>query len=171
MIHTNRLVIKPYCDQDQESMIELLTNEGVKKTFMIPDFSCKEQAIAMFLKLKDMSSSEEHYERGIYLNNHLIGFVNDVEIDDKSIELGYVIHPDHHNHGYATEVLQAVIKDLFQRGYDEVLTGAFDTNHASIRVMEKCGMKRIDKVDEIPYHGETHHCIYYSIRKENKNEA
>lgn len=163
-IKTQRLEMKPYSDADQEKMIELLTNEIIKKTYMIPDFTSREQAIQMFYKIKDYALSEEHYEAGIYLENELIGFVNDVEIEEKTIEIGYVVHPDYHNRGYATECLQAVIEDLHKRGFEQVVTGAFEENEASIRVMRKCGMVLVDKVDDITYQGKIHHCVYYSSK-------
>ena len=162
-IKTKRLEIKPYEDSDQTAMIELLTHEDIKKTFMIPDFQTDDDAIAMFHKLKDDSYSKDHFERGIYLNQSLIGFVNDVGISDGSIELGYVIHPAHSNKGYATEMFSAVIEDLFQKGYREIVAGAFEENAASFKVMEKCGMKKMPKEEDITYRGITHHCYYYSI--------
>lgn len=168
MITTERLVLKPYCDKDMDRMIELLTNEKIKETFMIHDFKSRQEAEKMFWKLQENSLSEEHYEFGIYLENELIGFINDVEIEGKKIELGYVIQPDFHNKGYATEVLRAAIKDLFEKGFEEVITGAFVSNIASCRVMEKCGMVRIDKEEDIEYHGKVHHCIYYAIKKNRK---
>lgn len=165
-IKTKRLEIKPYQDADQAAMIELLTNQEIKETFMIPDFQTEEAAIAMFHKLKAYSYSDEHYERGIYLNQQLIGFVNDVDVADGSIELGYVIHPAHKNMGYASEMLKAVIEDLFLHGYRQVVAGAFEENIASFQVMQKCGMKRIQKEDDINYRGVTHHCSYYSISRD-----
>lgn len=163
MIKTERLVIRAYSDQDQEDMIALLTNETIKKTFMIPDLQTREDAIMMFKKLQLNAKSRNHYEFGIYLKDHLIGFVNDVFFSEVKIELGYVIHPAYHKQGYATEVLQAVIKDLFHKGIQEIVTGAFATNSASLRVMEKCGMHRIAIEDDIFYRGETQHCVYYAI--------
>lgn len=162
MIKTQRLTLKPYEDADQEVMLELLTNEKVKETFMIPDFHSKEEVVALFQKLKDNALSKSHYERGIYLHNTLIGFINDVEIKGNKIELGYVIHPTHHNKGYATEALDAAIGDLLQKGFSEVIAGTFEKNIASYRVMEKCGMSRIDREEDIEYKGVLYHCIYYS---------
>lgn len=66
MIRTLRLTINPYRDQDQEKMIELLTNSIIKETFIIPDFKTKEEAVKMFEKLKAYSFDPYHYERGIY---------------------------------------------------------------------------------------------------------
>jgi RimJ/RimL family protein N-acetyltransferase len=168
MLTTKRLIIKSYTDDDEARMVELLTNDKIKEGFMIPDFSSREEAVRMFKKLQKISYSPEHYEYGIYLQDDLIGFVNDVEIEDGAIEIGYVIHPDYHNQGYATEMLTAVIQDLFQKGYHEVIAAAFESNPASFRVMEKSGMKRIKKTEEIFYHGQNHPCIFYSIKSDEK---
>ncbi len=163
MITTERLVIKPYDDNDEDRMVNLITNEAIKKTYMIPDFGSREEAIAMFKKLQKYSCSNERYEFGIYKQNELIGFVNDVNIESDSIEIGYVIHPNFHNNGYASEMLSSVIEDLFQKGFYTVIAGAFETNKASCRVMEKSGMKRIEKETDVFYHNKRQHCIYYSI--------
>ena len=88
-----------------------------------------------------------------------------MEVNDKSIELGYLIHPDFHGKGYMTEVLTALIPDLFSLGYEEVVCGAFQENPASLRVMEKSGMTRMEKIDEIEYRGKIHRCIYYSAKR------
>ena len=165
-IKTKRLEIKPYDDSDQPAMIELLTHEDIKETFMIPDFKTEDDAIAMFRKLKGYSYSKDHFERGIYLNQELIGFVNDVGISDGSIELGYVIHPMYKNQGYASEMLKSVIEYLFQNGFRRIEAGAFEKNAASFKVMENCGMKRMFKEEDITYRGITHHCLYYGIDRE-----
>lgn len=167
VIKTKRLEIKPFQDTDQTAMIELLTNQEIKESFMIPNFQTEEEAIGMFKKLQAFSYSDEHYERGIYLNHQLIGFVNDVEIGDGVIELGYVIHPMQKNMGYATEMLKAVIDELFRKGFHQIVAGAFEDNAASIKVMQKCGMSKIPKEDDICYHGILHHCYYYAIYQGN----
>lgn len=162
-IETSRLEIKPYRESDQMEMIELLTNREIKKGFIIPDFQTEEEIIGMVKKLQKFSFSDDHFERGIYLHDCLIGFVNDVEIENDVIELGYVIHPAFHNKGYATEMLKAVIDELFCSGFSKIVTGAFDDNIASIQVMRKCGMSKMDKEEDIFYGGRKQHCVYYAI--------
>lgn len=163
MIKTKRLLIQPYCDDDENAMIELLTNHEIKETYIIPDFNSIEDAKDYFRKLLSYSKSSSHYERGIYFNNRLIGFVNDVYIDDKTIEIGYVIHPNYHNRGFATEALKAVIDDLLFLGFQSILTCAFESNLPSFRVMEKCGMKMIDKTITIFHQNKNQRCLYYSF--------
>lgn len=163
IIKTAHLEIKPYDDSDQADMIEILTNIDIKRSFMIPDFETETDAINMFKKLQEYSYLDTHFERGIYLNAQLIGFVNDVEIEGSVIELGYVIHPAFSCKGFATEVLKSVIDELFQNGFTQIVTGAFDDNVASIRVMNKCGMKKIPREENISYRGIMHHCVYYAV--------
>nr|AMP50866.1 acetyltransf_3 [uncultured bacterium] len=164
-IQTQRLTLKPYDASDLPALEALLTNADIKKTFMIPDFASPEKLRAMAEKLLEFSLSDAHFERGIYLGDTLIGFINDVEISGGDIELGYVIHPAWQGRGYATEALQAAISTLFHAGFTRVMTGAFEGNAASIRVMRKCGMVKLEKEDDIQYAGKTQHCVYYAITK------
>ena len=167
MLQTARLIIKKITEGDQESALDLLTNGTIKKTYMLPDFEKREDAVPLFRRIMELSQGDQRYVRGIYLNDHLIGYSNEVEVVEKSIELGYLIHPDYHGKGYMTEALVALIPALFALGYEEVVCGAFEENPASLRVMAKAGMTLLDKTDEIEYRGKMHRCIYYSARKGN----
>ena len=44
-----------------------------------------------------------------------------------------------------------------------VKAGAFEENLASMRVMEKSGMHRIQQEDTIEYRGKVHRCFNYEI--------
>ena len=72
MITTERLILRAIGDYDQEDMIDILTNEEVGKTFMIPDFKSREEEVKLFQVLKRLSESEERFVYGIYLENKLI---------------------------------------------------------------------------------------------------
>lgn len=164
MIKTERLIIKSYSETDRADMLALLTEPKIKETYMIPDFQSDEDADNMFEKLLRWSHSAEHFEKGIYFENRLIGFINDVEIDGKnSIELGYVIHPNFWNRGFAAEALSVAIKILFACGFRAVCAAAFVENPASIRVMEKCGMMKTERTEKIMYREKEHECVYYTI--------
>lgn len=155
------VVLRKILPGDRERMLDILTSEKVNKTYMIPDFPNREAALPLFHRLMDMSENGSRYVRAIALEDSLIGFVNQVEITDTAIELGYVIHPDFHGKGYMTQALKLATEEVFAKGLREVITGAFSTNAASIRVMEKCAMARLDKTDQIEYRGINHTCVYY----------
>jgi RimJ/RimL family protein N-acetyltransferase len=163
MIQPNRLIINQYSDQADLSRIHLLMNPIVHKSYVIPDFNSFDEASRFFHKLMAYSHSSEHYEYGIYYQKQLIGFINDVDIEEDSIEIGYVIHPNYHNMGFATEMLKAVIDDLFHKGYKTIYTCAFDFNTPSFRVMEKCGMKRINRKMTMMHQDKLQTCLYYAI--------
>lgn len=150
---------------DEAALMELLTSNEIKKTYMLPDFDQREDAIPLARRLMQLSCDNTHFVRGMDENGTLVGFLNDVEIKNGAIELGYVVHPAHWGKGYATAALKLAIAQLFQTGYREVICGAFEENPASLRVMEKAGMRRIEMSEEIEYRGKLHRCVYYSTEK------
>lgn len=150
---------------DETELVELLTNGQIKQTYMLPDFVRKEDAIPLARRLMALSREENRFVRGMEEAGTLVGFLNDVEIREGSVELGYVVHPNHWGKGFATAALTLAIKDLFHLGYREILCGAFSENPASLRVMEKAGMQKTEKTDEIEYRGQIHQCVYYSIKQ------
>ena len=163
-IKTERLILRSMCDTDCDDVCSLLTNKQIAKTYMLPDFKSREEEIELFNLLKNLSIDPDRFVYGIDLGGRIIGFINDVEISDDSIELGFVIHPDHHNKGYATETLTHAIDTLHDMGYTTVKTGAFECNLASRRVMEKAGMRRLDSTEEIEYRGVVRKCIMFEKR-------
>lgn len=165
-LETDRLVLRPFWEADREQAIRLLRNDEISKTYMLPEFEDDSAAESVFRHLLSLSQQEHHFVRAICREKRLIGFLNDVEIRDGTVELGYVIQPDDQNQGYATEALTASIWELFRRGYAAIQAGYFEENPASGRVMEKSGMHPISKTDEIEYRGNVHHCLYYEIKKE-----
>lgn len=162
---TEDLHIHPFRETDRGAMGRILTDRQVAQTYMLPDFDSEAAVDRLFARFRELSQRDDRYVAGIYLGEELVGFLNDVEVRDGRIELGYVIAPQHWNKGYATQMLQGAVKDLFDRGYGEVVAGAFVENTASIRVMVKAGMTKIPLEEDIDYRGVCHHCLYYSKKK------
>ena len=162
-IVTEQLCLQTFLDRDMDDAVEILYNEEIKKTYMVPDFADREQAVRLFERLKTMSQSGEHFVYAIRYGDKLIGFINEVDKEDHMIEVGYVIHPVWQNKGFATQALQASIEELFRMGYFAVRAGIFEGNTASRRVIEKCGMRQIPAEEEIEYRGKRHRCIYFEV--------
>ncbi|HET9859645.1 MAG TPA: GNAT family protein [Nocardioidaceae bacterium] len=58
-------------------------------------------------------------------------------------ELGWVLHPDHAGHGYATEAVRELIRLCFEDlRLRRVTANCFAGNDASWRLMERVGMRR-----------------------------
>ena len=94
---TQRLEVKYLSVKDREAVIDLLTDDQVKKFYMLPDFSAREEAVPLFERLTALSLGEDRLVAGIFLNDAFIGIMNEVEIKDKRIELGYALLPKFHN--------------------------------------------------------------------------
>ena len=160
-----KITLRPICGNDQDDMVELLTNEQIKKTYMIPDFTSKDEAIALFQRLCTLSQTEGRFVHGIDFGGKLVGLINDVGIQDGQVEMGYAIHPDYSNRGFATQALKSAIQKVFDAGYQTVKAAAFEGNLASMRVMEKSGMTLTDEEEIVEYHGKVHHCVCYEITR------
>lgn len=160
---TKNLVLKSIEDDDRNDVFSVFENALVGKTYMIPVFPDDEAREKFFLRLKENTLKTTRFCYGIYCNKSFIGLLNDVDVKNDEIEVGYCLHPDVWNRGYATEALEAAIKELFRMGYKTVVAAHFIENSASGRVMQKCGMTRINREEVIEYKGVKHQCIYYAI--------
>ena len=164
-IETERLKLMPLEESACSGVVRLLTDKTVGKTYMLPEFRSNSEVEALFTRLQNLSKGQDKFVVGIYLGTECIGIMNETEVVDKQIELGYAILPEYHNQGFATEALKAAIRWLLDRGFERVITGAFQENAASIRVMVKSGMKPVGRHDQIEYRGATHQCVYYMAEK------
>lgn len=164
-IKTDRLELKAISPDSRDALVELLTDNTVKQTYILPEFDSVEAAQKLAQRLMDLSRNEERYVAGIYLGESLIGILNETEVAGEQIEIGYALLPRYYNQGYCTEALGCAIKYFSTHGFREVVAGAFSENAASIRVMEKNGMEKLPWTDEIEYRGKVHTCVYYVSKK------
>jgi ribosomal-protein-alanine N-acetyltransferase len=75
--------------------------------------------------------------------NKLIGRISLFKLDDyrRMADLVWYIMPSVRGKGYMTEAVSAVVKYLFEIGFERIEAFADADNIASIRVMEKIGMQ------------------------------
>lgn len=58
-------------------------------------------------------------------------------------QLGYIFDPAYGGHGYASEAVTAMVAHAFDRlGVRRITAGCFADNLASVRILEKVGMRR-----------------------------
>jgi ribosomal-protein-alanine N-acetyltransferase len=74
------------------------------------------------------------------------GFMGKQPEKGESIELGYGVHPDFRNRGYATEATRALVEwGLSQPAVGRVIAKCDPANAPSVRVLEKIGMTRLGR--------------------------
>lgn len=68
------------------------------------------------------------------------------------VEIGYGIIPEAQNKGFGTEAVKGILDWAFSFGQvDKVIAECLVENKASIKVLEKLGMERIDSKDGMLY--------------------
>ncbi len=167
---TERLVLKALEERDRQPFLRMAADARVTKTYMMPDLADADRAYAFFSRMRALSLSDARFVYGIFLDNALIGFLNDCGLDDAQTELGYFIAPECWNRGYATEALRAAVGELFRMGCAFVTAGYFEDNTASCRVMEKCGMLPLERESRVDYRGTSHRCLYCGVRRPREAE-
>jgi ribosomal-protein-alanine N-acetyltransferase len=68
--------------------------------------------------------------------------------DPPELQLLYGLRPTHWGHGFATEAARAALARGFELGMDPIVAAADRPNVASIRVMERLGMRRDRTTDD-----------------------
>ena len=160
------ITLRPFAPDDAEAVMDMLMDDRVKQTYMVPDFASREKAKPLFDRLMALSHDESRFVRAISADGKAVGMIHDVDISGGVVEVGYAIDSRHWGRGYATRALQSAMEALFDRGFETVKAAAFEENTASFRVMEKAGMVKTTQAEEIQYRGKNHRCIYY---EKNKN--
>lgn len=99
--------------------------------------------------VEDSLANFELYGYGIWLvfergNDSLAGFAGFLRSQEGTPTLIYGIHPDHWGCGYATEAASAVLSYALENlALPKVRADVDEPNVASVRVLEKLGMRRI----------------------------
>ncbi|MBM0207175.1 GNAT family N-acetyltransferase [Micromonospora sp. STR1s_5] len=81
-------------------------------------------------------------------------------------ELGWVLHPEHAGHGFATEAVRELLRLCFKDlGLRRVTAICFAANDASLRLMERVGMRRefYTVRDSLHRSGEWLDCLGYAL--------
>ncbi|MBP5207492.1 MAG: GNAT family N-acetyltransferase [Clostridia bacterium] len=166
-IITQRLKFSPLRRCDKDDLIGMLTDQRISETYMVPDLQSEQSRNAMFDRFFEFTASADRFAYGIYADGRLVGVIHEVDAGEGWVELGYFIKTAENGKGYATEALRAAVGELFSQGYMTVRAAAFEENEASLRVMEKCGMKRTGQTETVSYRDRDRVCVCCAI---NKNE-
>lgn len=150
ILKTKRLHFRPFVEEDLEMLHELYSDPEVTELI--------KTALELFMKkitkasvkemLKGFIESQKKYgfSKWAAFENKTGDFVGRIGLslteDPKTASIGYILHKRHWGKGYSTEATKAIIKWAFKNTNLETIIAATTPEHkASIRVMEKSGMK------------------------------
>ena len=90
--------------------------------------------------------------------------------DWRFVDLGWILHADHHGKGYATEAARAIVDHAFGTlGLDELIAHMADEHVASRRVAERLGMEFFHAQPYERNLGKTH--LFHRLTPETWNRA
>lgn len=147
LLETNRLILRPFINEDAESMFKNWASDDEVTKFM--NWATQHKIEETENTIKSWMSryvNESFYNWALEdkLTSQNIGFISVVSCDDtvKKAELGFGIGKKWWHKGIMAEALGAVIKYLFGEVGVNRIQACHDTNNPnSGRVMQKCGMK------------------------------
>ena len=148
-LETPRLFLRPFEDGDFEALYAIHSREDVTR-FLDWEPPSRDDVRALLNRIKPMTAIDP---TGDALRLAALLREDRTLIGDFSLwrvtrehgegEIGFVMHPDHHGHGYATEASLQLLKVGFELlGLHRIVGRCDARNTASARLMERLGMRR-----------------------------
>lgn len=145
LIETERLALRPLTADDLDAL-HRISNEPAVRRYLWDDDPVSETAIQSLIAQSRRMFPEENVGLfGVRLRDDedLLGFCGFVRLGCmEEVELGYELTREVWGRGFATEASLACLRYAFaEAGLERVIAGADPPNVASLRVIEKLGMK------------------------------
>jgi RimJ/RimL family protein N-acetyltransferase len=148
-IHTERLLLRPFQAGDLEALHAIHSDPEVVR-YLRQDVRTMDE-VRMLLERRVRGGALTREGDGLaaaVIRADTGALIGDVSLHwasrvDRQGELGFVFHPSVHRRGYATEASRPILDFAFgELGLHRVSATAEERNLASIRVLEKLGLRR-----------------------------
>ena len=162
---TERLILRPFCDADEDGLLELFRDENTMRM----DGDCP-----------ILEKNAEFVRRIDLINNGLLiwffaeeeksgAFVGYVMLEDKgeAVSLGFAITKAKQRMGYGFEALNAIVNMLRENGVQEIRIKTWEKNLPCQKLAKKLGFEKAGAVrhdHRDPLTGETGDSYLYSLK-------
>ncbi len=148
-ILTERLLLRPFVDDDLEALFAIQSLPEVAE-FLYWDPRTRPQVAQQLERLKSMRRIDDSSDsvRLAAVRRDTGKLVGDYSLrlhsrEHAQGEIGYITHPAHQGHGFATEGSIPLLRLGFEQlGLHRIFANCDGRNAASARVMERLGMRR-----------------------------
>lgn len=148
-IETERLLLRPFVVEDFDAVFAMQSRPDVAR-YLYWD-ARNEDEVRAALELKVAGTAIRSEGDTVFLaavlmsTGELVGdmVVHLLSQEHSTAEIGFIVHPDHHGHGYATEAARPLLKLAFEDVQVHRVIGRVEPrNVPSARVLEKLGMRQ-----------------------------
>ena len=159
---TDRLLLRPVRDEDVDRLLEFRNNPEVYRWLLRTEVD----PVAFRATWRKTLSDPLDHSSVVELDGEVIGSAS-LNVRDAlgqgegppmtraEAEIGYILDPAHAGQGYATEIADALLWICFEDlGVHRVTAGCYADNLASVRVLEKIGMRREQHGVQDSWHSE-----------------
>ena len=151
LVKTKRLTLEPYGTKHYDTAVIYSTDPENTKMMCFFLFDSKEEVMEYLRKCEIQWKKEKpaYLDAAILLDGRHIGAVSVEFLENGTVgELGWIIQKNFWGSGYAYEAAEAFMEYCTRQfGIRKYIAHADSENAASIRVMEKLGMKFVSVTD------------------------
>lgn len=148
-IETERLRLRPFTRGDVDAVFSYRSREDVAQYLFDEPMSRESCAEAVHARIGQVTLQNEGDKILIAVERRdTLAMIGEVSLiwrsaENRQGEVGYILNPAHHGHGYATEAARAMIWFGFDTlGLHRIYARCDVRNTSSAKVMERLGMRR-----------------------------
>ena len=150
ILKAKRLYFRPFVEGDLEMLYELYSDPDVIKQIKAPIElfmgNINKKSVKEMLQHFIEDQKKHGFSKWAAFENDTGDFVGRIGLSStknpNAADAGYILHKRHWGKGYSTEATKAIITWAFKNTWLEAISASTTPEHkASIRVMEKAGMK------------------------------
>lgn len=140
---SKRLILREFHSEDASSFYDLNNDKVIMQyTGDLPFKSIEESQSFIESYSSYQDSGFGRWTVLLKESGECLGWCGLKKHQDGMVDLGYRLHQKYWGNGYATEAAEASLVYGFKElGIEEIIGRTAQANHASIRVLEKIGMK------------------------------
>ena len=148
-ILTERLALRPFRDDDLDAFHDIQRRPDVVRYLYWEPRSRAEAKEMLGRRMQQAAIEREgnglHLAADLRTGAPMIGHFSLLfsSLEHRQGEIGFVVHPDHHGHGYALEGAREMLRLGFEElGLHRIIGQCDARNVASAGLMERLGMRR-----------------------------
>ena len=170
-LQTERLLLRPFATTDFDALLAIQSRPDVARYLYWDPRNAAEVREALDLKARSTAIVVEGDNLSLAAvlrsSGAMIGecSLRWISAEHRQAEIGFILHPEHHGRGYATEAAAALLALAFDKLHVHRVVGRVEArNTASARVLERLGMRQEAHMIENEYlKGEWQSEVVYAL--------